>query len=233
MSGDDIIPPENAMLYLVNVHCRLFLRKAFGINVDGTPIPNIEEFNDAPIKTYRAVKSPAQYNEIVRVLSYWGDDKYLESADEDDPQVSEIRRFRKAHENVGYNYSSHFKLLHTENSDGTPKTVLLHKKSNGIVLHMLDVFDVFLSAHNQQGHLKTERMLAALKLQYYSATADLVKVFVDDCSVCHQKNSGILKKKGARKPIIFSEFRIAFRSTSLICEPSGGGTFMDICSAGL
>jgi hypothetical protein len=77
MSGDNIIPPDNAMLYLVNVHRRLFLLKAFGINLDGTPIPNIEEFNDAPIKTYRAVKSLAQYNEIVRVLTYWGDDKFL------------------------------------------------------------------------------------------------------------------------------------------------------------
>ena len=68
MSSDNIIPPEDAMLYLVNVHRRLFLRKAFGINPDGTPIPNIEEFNDAPIKTYRDVKTLAQYNEIVRVL---------------------------------------------------------------------------------------------------------------------------------------------------------------------
>ena len=76
---------------------------------------------------------------------------------------------------------------------------------------MLDIFDVFLSAHNQQGHLKTERTLAALKPQYYSATADLVKVFVDDCSACHQKNSGIEKKKGARKPIISSEFRDRFQ----------------------
>ena len=70
MSSDNIIPPEDAMLYLVNVHRRLFLRKAFGINPDGTPIPNIEEFNDAPIKTYRFVKTVAQYNEIVRVLTY-------------------------------------------------------------------------------------------------------------------------------------------------------------------
>jgi hypothetical protein len=120
MSSDNIIPPENAMLYLVNVNRRLFLRKAFGINLNGTPIPNIEEFNDAPIKTYRAVKSPAQYNEIVRVLRYWGDDKFLATTEDDDPDVSEIRRFRKANENIGYNYDAHFKLLHTENSDGTP-----------------------------------------------------------------------------------------------------------------
>jgi hypothetical protein len=143
MSGDNINPPENAMLYLVNVHRRLFLRNAFGINPDGTPIPNIEESNGAPIKTYKAVKSPAQYAKIASVLTYWGDDEYLAKAAEDDPQVSIIRKFRKENENVGYNYSSHFKLLHTEKSDGTPKTVLIHRKSNGIVLHMLDVFDVF------------------------------------------------------------------------------------------
>jgi hypothetical protein len=143
MSGDNISPPENLMLYLVNVHRRLFLRKAFGINLNGTPIPNIEEFNDAPIKTYRAVKTLAQYNEIIRVLTYWGDDKFLATAEDDDPDVSEIRRFRKANENVAYNYDAHFKLLHTVNFDGTPKTVLLHKKSIGIVLHMLDVLTSF------------------------------------------------------------------------------------------
>jgi hypothetical protein len=229
MSGDNNIPPENVMLYLVNVHCHLFLWHAYGINPDGTPIPNI----DAPIKTYRAVKSPEQYAEIVRVLSYWGNDEYLANAAEDDPQVSTMRKFRNEIENVGYNYSSHFKLLHTEKSDGTPKTVLLHKKSNGIVLHMLDVFDAFLSAHQTLGHLKTEKTLALLKPQYYSEPADLVKAFKEDCSVCHQKKTGIQKKKGARKPIISYKFRDAFRSTSLTCVPSGGGTFMDICSAGL
>jgi hypothetical protein len=154
------------MIYLVYVHCRLFLWKAFGINPDSMPIPNIEEFNNEPIKTYRAVKTVAQYNEIDRVLTYWGDSKFLASAKDDDPDASKIRRFCKANEKVGYNYVAHYRLLHTENSNGTPKTVLLHKKSNGIVLHMLDVFDIILSAHEQQGHLKTDRTLAALKPQY-------------------------------------------------------------------
>ncbi len=198
------------MIYLVNVHRRLFLQKAFGINPDGMPIPYIEEFNNEPIKTHRAVKTVAQYNEIVRLLMYWGNGKFLASAKDDDPDASKIRRFRKADEKVGYNYDAHYRLLHTENSDDTPKTVLLHKKSNGIVLHMLDVFDVILSAHGQQGHLKTDRKLAALKPQYYSATEDLVRVLVDDCTICHQKNSGIVKKKGARKPITSSEFRDRF-----------------------
>jgi hypothetical protein len=211
MSGHNDVHPEVAMVYLVNAHRRLFLRKAFGINPDGTPISDIEENNDAPDKTYRVVKSVAQYNEIVRILTYWGDDAFLATADQSDPVVAEIRRFRKSNEGVGYNYYKHFKLLQTETSDGTRKTVLVHKKTNGIVLHMLDVFDVFLSAHSQKGHLKTERTLSAMKPQYYSATYDLVKLFVEDCAVCHQKNSGIEKKKGARKPIISSEFRDRFQ----------------------
>ncbi len=40
---------------------------------------NFEELNNAPVKTYRAVKTPVQYNEIVRVLTYWGDNKFLAS----------------------------------------------------------------------------------------------------------------------------------------------------------
>jgi len=130
----------------------------------------------------------------VHILTYWGDDKFLSTAAEDDQDAVEIRRFRKANESAGYNYDAHFKLVHIENPDGTPKTVLVHKKSDGIVLHMLDVFDVILSAHTQQDHLKTERTLAALKPQYYSAASNLVKLFVRDCAICHQKNSGIGKK---------------------------------------
>ena len=81
MSGDNFFPPDNAVIYLVNAHRRLFLRKAFGINPDGTPIPNIEEFNNASIKTYRAVKT------IVCILKYWGNDKFLASTDYNDPDV--------------------------------------------------------------------------------------------------------------------------------------------------
>jgi len=113
MSGDNIFPTQDAMLYLVNAHRRLFLQKAFGLNPDGTPIPNIEDFNDEPIKTYRFVKTVAQYNELVRVLTYWGDDKFLASKEEGDPEVAEIRRFCKANKANGYNYDAHFKLLHT------------------------------------------------------------------------------------------------------------------------
>jgi hypothetical protein len=38
-----------------------------------------------------------------------------------------------------------------------------------------------------------------------------VKVLVDNCTICHQKNCGIAKKKSVRKPIISSEFRDHFQ----------------------
>jgi hypothetical protein len=101
MSSEKIIPPEDAMLYLVNVHRHSFLRKAFGINPDGTPIPNIEDFNNEPIKNYKYVKTVAQYKEIVCVLTYWGDGKFLASKEDNDPEVANIRRSRKANEASG------------------------------------------------------------------------------------------------------------------------------------
>jgi len=58
--SDKNVPPDDKMLYLVHTHRRLFLRKAFGINLDGLPIPNIEEINDGPVKPCRLVKSVEQ-----------------------------------------------------------------------------------------------------------------------------------------------------------------------------
>jgi hypothetical protein len=198
-------------LYLVHMHRRLFLCKAFGINPDGTPIANIKEFNDKPPKVYRSVKSFQQYNDIVCILTYWGDDAFLATADEDDPPVKEIRWFRGMNEKVRYNYNTHFKLLQTQQSDGTPKTVLLHKKSNGTVLHTLEIFNAIMAFHTQQGDLKIERTLSAMKPEYYSVTYGLVKLFVDNCAICHQKSSGKGKLKGARKPIVLLEFRDQFQ----------------------
>lgn len=206
------------VIHLDGVHCRLLHWKAFGINHDVMPILNIEQFNDEPIKQYRSVMTVQQYNEIVCILTYWGGNVFLTSADEDNPEEKEIHsRFQRMNEQVGCSYDAHFKLLHTEQSNSTPTPVLLHKKTNGIVIHMLELFNgVIQLAHMQQGHLKIEKTQAALKPQYHSATYDHVKFIVDDCAICHKKNSGKAKKRGARKPIISSlssRTRIVFRST--------------------
>jgi hypothetical protein len=199
-------------LYLVQMHCRLYLHKAFSIKPNGsTPIANIKEFNDKPPKVYRSVKSFEQYNDIVCILTYWADNAFLATADKDDPRVKKICWFHGMNGKVGYNYNAHFKLLQTQQSDGTPKSVLLHKKSNGTILHTLEIFDAIMAFHTQQGHLKIERTLTAMKPQYYSVTYGLVKLFVDDCAICHQKSSGKGKLKDARKPIISLEFRDQFQ----------------------
>ncbi len=85
---------------------------------------------------------------MVRILTYRGDDAFLVATYEDDPKVKEIRWLCGMHENDGYNYNTYFRLLHTEQSNGMPKTVLIHKKSNGFVLNMLQVFDIILAGRN-------------------------------------------------------------------------------------
>jgi hypothetical protein len=70
----NIIPPEDAMLYLGERSSPFVSSEGFRHQPRCTPIPNIEDFNDEPIKNYRFVKTVAQYNEIVRVLTYWADD---------------------------------------------------------------------------------------------------------------------------------------------------------------
>ena len=55
---DSSIDDEN-FRYSESVHRKLFLRKAFGISVDGTAIPGIEEINGYPTPEYNCVKSVA------------------------------------------------------------------------------------------------------------------------------------------------------------------------------
>jgi hypothetical protein len=54
--------------YSENIHRRLFLRKAFGINPDGSPIDNAEAVNGYPTPEYNSVKTVEMYNRIVSVL---------------------------------------------------------------------------------------------------------------------------------------------------------------------
>lgn len=188
------------------MHRRIFLRKAFGIGVDGVPIPGVEEVNGYPTKSYKCVKSVEQYNQIVTVLKNWGDDDFIHN-NPDDPTAIEHLRFRNRNASIGYNYKNHFKLEEVEDADGNLKINLLQSSSGKIVLHMLDVFDSIKDAHRRVGHLKAERTLSELTPVYYSCTLDLCKMWVSHCAVCHTKNEPKVQLKGASKPLISSEFR--------------------------
>lgn len=76
---------------------------------------------------------------------------------------------------------------------------------------MLDVFDVIKEAHCQQGHLRVDKTLAACKPAFYSPTYELCKIYCENCYICHEKTPVIEPKKGAKKPIISSEFRDRFQ----------------------
>ena len=93
---------ESAHFIIEAKHREMFLRRAFGINPDDMPIAN-----RGPIKPYKSVKTIEQYNDIVHILTHWGDDNFLAAAPENDSDAVLIRRFWK-NNRQGYSYTNFF-----------------------------------------------------------------------------------------------------------------------------
>jgi hypothetical protein len=75
---------------------------------------------------------------------------------------------------------------------------------------MLDIFDVIHEAHSKQGHLKVDKTLANCTM-FYSPTYKLCKLFITDCFICHERYPKVPARKGAKKPILPSEFHNCFQ----------------------
>jgi hypothetical protein len=58
--------------------------------------------------------------------------------------------------------------------------------------------------------LKVDKTLANCTM-FYSPTYKLCKLFIADCFVCHDRHPNVLARKGAKKPILSSEFRDHFQ----------------------
>jgi hypothetical protein len=199
---------NNAHATIVAQHHKMFLACAFSKNPNGTPIID-PSLSPERLKMYKSVKSVEQYNYIIKVLTNWGDDAVLKEATLDDPDANACRNYCK--ENIqGYSYVKQFAIEEAEGLDGSLKIILKHKKSGGIVLHMLDIFGVIHEAHSRQGHLKVDKTLTNC-MMFYSPTYELCKLFIADCFVCHERYPNVLARKGAKKPILFSEFRDRFQ----------------------
>jgi hypothetical protein len=126
---------------------RCFVARAFGINPDATPIIDSSLLPEK-LKTYKSVKSVKHYNYIIEVLTNWGDKAVLKAASPDDPDANACRNFCK--ENIqGYSYLKQFVIEEAKDLVWSLKIILKHKKSGGIVLHMLDIFDVIHEAHSR------------------------------------------------------------------------------------
>jgi hypothetical protein len=199
---------NNTHATIVAQHCKMFLARVFGINLDGTPIID-PSFLLERLKTYKSVKSVEQYNYIIEVLTNWGDDAILKEVTPGDPDTNACRNYRK--DNIqGYSYVKQFAIEEAEGLDGSLKIILKHKKSLAIVLHMLDIFDIIHEAHSRQGHLKVDKTLASCTM-FYSPTYKLCKWFIADCFVYHERHPNVPARKGAKKPILSSEFHNRFQ----------------------
>ncbi len=202
-AANDAAAISSAHIIIHNKHRTMFLQHAFGINPDGTAV-NQAVLPDC-LKKYKSVKTVNQYNDMVLCLTHWGEDEYLAAAPEEDMEASRIYRFRRQHPQ-GYNYAKYLCIEETESLDGSPKKILIHKNTGGIVIHMLAVFNVIHEADCRLGHLAVNKTLVGTKPAHYSPTYELVKIYCKNCYVCMGKQPIVPPRKGAKKPIISSEF---------------------------
>jgi hypothetical protein len=168
---------------------------------------------DCP-KKYKSVKTINQYNNMVQCPNHWGEDEYLAAAPEEDMEALRIYRFCRQHLQ-GYNYAKFFCIEETKSLHGSPRKILIHKNTRGIVVHMLAIFDVIHEAHCRLGHLAVDKTLAGTKPAHYSPTYELCKIYCKNCYVCMEKQPTVLPRKGTKKPIISSSFVTVFRWISL------------------
>ena len=65
---------ESSILVLKQHHKKLFLQKAFGLNLDGTKITD-PSLLPSKLKKYKSVKGVDEYHYMIDLLLKWGNDK--------------------------------------------------------------------------------------------------------------------------------------------------------------
>ncbi len=197
---------------IIDKHCTMFLQRAFGIKPNGTAV-NQALLPDC-LKKYMSVKTVDQYNNMVQCLSHWGEDEYLAAAPEDDMEASRIYRFRRQHPQ-GYNYVKDFSIEESKSLDGSPKKILIHKNTGGIVVHMLAVFDVIHKAPCRLGHLAVVKTLAATKPAFYSPTYECAR-FTARIAMCAWRRNQLCQQGKVQRSLSFCQsFVTDFRWISL------------------
>jgi hypothetical protein len=124
----------NAHASILAKHRKMFLERAFGIDPDGRTVIELK-------KEFKSVKIYKKYNDMIHVISNWGDSAFLKEASVDDPVANAFQKFRKSNPS-GYNYVRDFNIEVAETLDESQRLILKHKKSGGIVSHMLNIFDI-------------------------------------------------------------------------------------------
>jgi len=78
---------SNAHASIIDKHRKMFLQRAFGIAPDGT----VTELK----KEFKSVKTYEKYNDMIHVMSNWGDTTFLKEAPFDDPAAHEIPKIQQ------------------------------------------------------------------------------------------------------------------------------------------
>jgi hypothetical protein len=112
---------------------------------------------------------------------------------------------------VGYTYARVFFVQDAESLDSIPKELVIHRRTRGIVVDMLTIFDVMWEVHQRIGHLGYDKTHNVCKETYYSPTQALVKTCCGGCYVCMEKQPKVPPCKGAKKPLISSNFHATLR----------------------
>jgi hypothetical protein len=197
---------ESSILVIKQHHKKLFLQKAFGLNLNGTKITD-PSLLPSKLKKYKSVKGVDKYHYMIDLLLKWGKDKDVnQSIFDHDPKMVTLRKFRKDNHGKGYHIAKHYRVDTMQNRDGSTRHVLIHKSCERIVSSMLDVYDVIWDFHSQIGHMAQDKTVDAASETHYSVTQELVKIWIQDCPICLEKQPRNVVHVGAKKPIISSNF---------------------------
>jgi hypothetical protein len=211
-TANDAAAISSAHSIILEKHCTMFLQRAFGINTDGTAVD--QAVLPDRLKKYKSVKTIKQYNNMVRCLTYWGEDEYLATAPEDDMEALRIYRFHRQHPQ-GYNYAKYFQIDETKSLDVSANKILNHKNTGGLVVHMLVDFNVIHKAHCRQGHLAVDKTLAGTKPAHYSPTLSWLRFTVRIATCAWRSNQLCHQGKVLRNPSFPLSFATNFRWISL------------------
>ena len=80
-----------------------------------------------------------------------------------------------------------------------------------MVVPIENIFDGIHESHWSIGHLGEEGLYADASKKCCNVTQALVKIFIESCFHCHQKQPSIKPLKGDKNTLCHQSFMIAFR----------------------
>lgn len=191
-------------------HKQVFNEKAFGIDVDGQPLPASELTKKKNANS--KIKSVDKYNEILYAVSNWKTKEQQQTLTDDEKKA--LRALKKKNKNI-YDWVKEYKVESGAFPDGTPKQTLIRIEADRpdaqrTVLPHTKIFDAIDEIHEAGGHMGQERTYTECSKKYYNVTQELVKIYCESCRSCLEKQPAISAHKGAKSPIVSAQFRDRF-----------------------